>query len=176
MAENQALNSLEISGANLAADVSEMEGKYLSFLTDGQLFAVPIADVVQIVGVQAITELPEAPYYVKGIIDLRGSIIPIIDVRLRLGKLEKEYDERTCIIVTSMYEKLMGFVVDAVDEVTDIDSKCVSAPPQIGGNTCSSYLTGVAQQDKRVILLINTQKLLGEEVVLDLSQVRLEEN
>lgn len=168
MALNQTVNKFSTQEMQIAAEESEMEGKYLSFWTDGQLFAVPIADVVQIVGVQAITELPEAPYYVKGIIDLRGSVIPIIDVRLRLGKAEKVHDERTCIIVTNIYDRLMGFVVDAVDEVTDISTELISMPPQMGGNG-ATYLTGVALKEKRVILLVSTKRLMGEEEMLDIA-------
>lgn len=155
-------------------EISEMEGKYLSFWTDRQLFAVPIADVVQIVGMQEITELPETPYYVKGIMNLRGSIIPIIDVRLRLGKPEKEYDERTCIIVTSIYDTAMGFIVDAVDEVSSIDPDQISPPPQMSADQASSFLTGVAKRAEHVVLLISALKLLGKEEATKLSESILE--
>lgn len=145
------------------ADASEMDGKYLSFWTDNQLFGVPIADVVQIVGVQTVTELPETPAYMKGVINLRGSIIPIIDVRLRLGKPEKEYDERTCIIVTNIAEVLVGFVVDAVDEVANIDSSQISPPPQINNDYEATYVTGIAKRENDVVLLVNTRRLVGED-------------
>lgn len=144
-------------------DASEMDGKYLTFWTDGQQFGVPISDVVQIVGVQEITSIPEFPYYAKGVINLRGNIIPIIDVRLRLQKAEKEYDERTCIIVTNINDKSMGFVVDAVNEVTFIASDAVSPPPTIAQEQSSTYLTGIAKTDSGVLLLIDTKRLLGED-------------
>lgn len=152
---------------------SEMEGKYLSFWTEHQLFGVPIADVVQIVGVQNITELPESPHYVKGIINLRGSIIPVIDVRLRLSKPEKAYDERTCIIVTSIDETIMGFVVDAVDEVTNIEPEHISPPPQINSDSASTFLTGIAKKSDRVVLLISTIKLLGKDEITKLTETIL---
>ena len=93
------------------SDTSEMDGKYLTFWTDGQLFGVPIADVVQIVGMQNITNIPEFPHYAKGVINLRGSIIPLIDMRLRLAKQEAPYDERTCIIVTNIEQRDVGLTV-----------------------------------------------------------------
>lgn len=143
-------------------DVSEMDGKFLTFWTDGQLFGVPISDVVQIVGVQEITCIPEFPYYAKGVINLRGNIIPIIDVRLRLQKEEKEYDERTCIIVTNINDKSMGFVVDAVNEVAGIENDVISPPPSIAQEQASTYLTGIAKTESGVLLLIDTKRLLGE--------------
>lgn len=145
--------------------LSEMDGKYLTFFTEKQLFGVPISDVVQIVGMQEITEVPEFPSYAKGIINLRGSIIPVIDVRLRFGKQEKEYDERTCIIVTMIHESSVGFIVDAVDAVTDIDDGNISPPPRVAGEYTSSYLTGIAKHEGKVVLLMDTQKLLSNEIL-----------
>lgn len=148
----------------------DLDGKYLSFWIDRQMCGVPIVEVMQIVGVQEITELPQAPSYVAGLINLRGSIIPIVDVRLRLGKSPAAYDERTCIIVSNINGALVGFLVDAVDEVTAIDLSQISQPPQIGTDESSAYLIGVATQGTRIILLISTTKLLGEHDLRALSQ------
>lgn len=146
----------------LGVEVSEMEGKYLTFFTDNQLFGVPIADVVQIVGMQEITEIPEFPHYAKGIIDLRGSIIPVIDIRLRLNKVEKSYDERTCIIVTQIDTVVIGFIVDAVDAVTDINQANISSPPVVSGDSQNEYITGVAKHEGKVVLLLDTTKILSD--------------
>lgn len=154
----------------LDVDTSEMDGKYLTFWTDKQLFGVPIADVIQIVGMQEITVIPELPSYAKGIINLRGSIIPLIDVRLRFQKEEVEYDERTCIIVTSIHESSMGFIVDEVDEVADISSDEIAPPPKIAHESTSDYLTGVAKHSDRIVLLVNTAKMLGEEELESIAQ------
>ena len=99
-----------------AALSEELGSKYLTYFTDGQLFGIPIADVVQIIGMQQITEIPEFPEYAKGIINLRGEIIPVIDVRIRLFKPVIEYSDRTCIIVTDVRGSYFGFVVEQVDE------------------------------------------------------------
>lgn len=144
---------------------SEMEGKYLTFWTEGQLFAIPIRDVVQIIGIQEITPIPEFPFYAKGIIHLRGSVIPIIDVRLRFGKPETEYNDHTCIIVTNIYDKYVGFVVDSVDEVTAIDEEEISPPPSMSNDQVNAYLTGIAKHEKKVILLMDTTKIIQENHV-----------
>ncbi|MEG1366552.1 MAG: chemotaxis protein CheW [Oscillospiraceae bacterium] len=143
-------------------DTSEMDGKYLTFWTDKQLFGVPIAHVVQIVGMQNITEVPEFPYYAKGIINLRGSIIPLIDARLRLGKAEAEYNERTCVIVTSINEHFVGFIVDEVDAVVTIADDLIVPPPRLDANT-DSYITGVGKLGDKVVLLMDTRKIVGVE-------------
>lgn len=152
------------------ATLSEMDGKYLTFFTENQLFGVPIADVVQIVGMQDITTIPEYPLYAKGVINLRGSIIPVIDIRLRFGKPEKEYDERTCIIVTLINEVAIGFIVDAVDAVTDIEGENICEPPRISSQDASPYLTGVAKHEGKVVLLMDTAKILSLDLVESLMQ------
>lgn len=158
--ENKRLNQ-EIAGV----DRSETDGKYLTFWTDEQLFGVPIADVVQIVGIQNITEIPEFPNYAKGIINLRGNIIPVIDVRLRFHKEEAAYNERTCIIVTNINDRNIGFIVDAVDAVTNIADDNISQPPMLSADTVNTYLTGVARMESGVVLLLDTGKILSEDAV-----------
>lgn len=148
-------------------DSSEMDGKYLTFWLDGQLYGVPIADVVQIVKVQEITEIPEFPPYAKGIINLRGAIIPVVDVRLRFGKAEAEWNERTCIIITSIRGREVGFIVDQVEEVSDIPDGEV-APPPVSTGIGETFLTGLGKHDGRVTLLLDTRKILSETQVSEL--------
>lgn len=145
----------------LSASADEMKGKYLTFWTFGQLLGIPISLVVQIVGMQEVTPMPEFPDYAKGVINLRGTIIPVIDIRLRLNQPEAEYNERTCIIVTSIHDSVAGFIVDEVDEVTNIDDEIISAPPKMSTSQ-KSYVTGIAKLDKKVALLIDAQRLLGD--------------
>lgn len=151
-------------------DLSEVDGKYLTFWTDSQLFGVPIADVVQIVQMQEITEVPNFPYYAKGIMNLRDSIIPVIDLRLRFGKPEAAYTDRTCIIVTNIRNRLIGTIVDQVDEVTLIDEQAISQAPELTNHTTSQYLTGIGKQHGRVILLLDTDRILNGEQLDSLTQ------
>lgn len=146
-------------------DISEMDGKYLTFWTDKQLFGIPIRDVVQIVGMQDITAIPELPAYAKGIINLRGSMIPLIDVRLRFGKQEIAYNERTCIIVTSIHKKEAGFIVDEVNEVVAINEQDVSPPPELSGDCTNAYLTGIGNQYGKLVLLVDAAKMLSDDIM-----------
>ena len=153
-------NEINVQGEEV--DTDEMKGKYLTFWTDKQLFGVPISDVVQIIGIQEITPIPDSPSYAKGIINLRGSIIPVIDVRVRFGKLETKYSERTCIIVTKIEENFIGFIVDSVDEVTTISDDNISPPPRISKDRTNAYLTGIGKVQSKVVLLLDTSRILNE--------------
>ncbi len=150
--------------------------RYLTFWADQQLFGLSIADVVQIVGMQHITRLPDVPAYVKGVISLRKDVIPVMDVRVRLDREEKEYNDRTCIIITKIFENLFGFVVDAVDEVCDIPQGCITLPSNINAELSGGYLTGIARveagqnKEEKVILIVDIKKLISEEEFTRLSQ------
>lgn len=152
---------------------AEMEGKYLTFFTDNQLFGVPIADVVQIVQVQPITVVPDYPFYAKGIINLRGDIIPVIDMRLRLHKEEIEYNERTCIIIIMIKDIRTGFIVDSVNEVADIPDEEISPPPKFGStNIEEQYLTGISRHDEHIVLLLDAKRVLSQEDLFTLQSMQ----
>jgi len=150
---------------NSDLDEDTLKGKYLTFYTDNQLFGISIADVVQIVGIQEITAVPEFPSYAKGVINLRGIIIPIIDVRLRLKKEEIGYNERTCIIVTNINGSYIGFIVDEVNEVTNIDNENISDPPQMGSDYTNTFIIGIAKLNNHIVLLIDLKKVLNEKEI-----------
>lgn len=146
-------------------DRGEMENKWLTFWMDSQLFGVSIAGVEQIIGMQPITGVPEYPPYARGIINLRGSIIPLIDLRLRLGRAEVAYNERTCIIINQVEDSQLGFIVDEVDEVVEIPADYISAPPRMGDDTVNRYLTGIARLvdangTEKMILCVDAAKII----------------
>ena len=147
----------------------ETDGKWLTFRLDGQLYGVPVSCVEQILSMMPITEVPEYPYYSKGIINVRGSIVPVIDLRLRLGRTEAENTDYSCIIICRIHENLIGFIADGVDSVLEIPEDSITAPPQIGGNSDASYLTGIAriigedQTETLVLCLDAVQALLNTD-------------
>ena len=159
------MNTMQItSGA--AAGPREREQKYLTFWTAGQLFGIPIAHVEQIIGLQEIVEVPHLPAYAKGIIHLRGQIIPVIDMRLRMGRPEQAYTSRTSIGVTDVEEQLIGFVVDSVDGVIDIGEDRISPPPRIQQQEeDGTYMAGVAclpgERGTQIVLLLDLPRILS---------------
>ncbi|MDR1674592.1 MAG: chemotaxis protein CheW, partial [Oscillospiraceae bacterium] len=137
--------------------------KYLTFIIDGRYYAYPIKDVKEIIEMQDITEVPEFPSYAKGIINLRDIIIPVIDVRLRFHMPEHEYNEHTCIIVLIINETEIGFIVDTVDEVLDIEKSSISPPPLVRSEGHARYIEGVGKVSGKMIMLLNSSKMLNDD-------------
>lgn len=149
----------------------DLDGKWLTFWLDNQLYGSSIVHVEQIVSMMPITEVPEYPHYAKGIINIRGEIVPLIDLRLRLGKNEAEYTDHTCIIICRLQERPIGFIADAVDAVRVIDPGMISPPPHVGEESVNRYLTGIARipsddesAETLVLCLDTTKVLLRDEV------------
>ncbi len=147
--------------------------KYLTFTMGNEEYGIDIKYVREIVGLQEITEVPELPPYVKGIINLRGNIIPVIDVRLRFKKPAIEYNDRTCTIVIDVQGIAVGLIVDAVAEVLTIPEQDVVTPPQLG-NSQSHFIKGIGKVGDRVKLLLNCEKLLNDQELDEISKSLLE--
>ena len=137
-----------------------MRGKYLTFLVGDAGYGIEISYVVEIISVQEITLVPHTHMYVKGIINLRGTVIPVIDMRMRFGRGEIEYTEKTCIIVLSMDDMSVGILVDGVQDVSDIGDENVQDPPKITGNPMKNYfIKAVGVAGGEVIQLIDVYKV-----------------
>jgi purine-binding chemotaxis protein CheW len=137
--------------------------RYLTFTLDGNTYGVSIRFVTEIIGVQPITKVPETPDYIKGIINLRGKVIPLIDVRLKFGKKEIPYTERTCVIVVDTGELLVGLIVDTVDDVQAIPAGSVASAPDGSLGFEDRYIEGVGDVDGKVTLLLNMDRFLRAE-------------
>lgn len=144
------------------------KGKFLTFSIENEYYGIEIKYVTEIIGVQVITEVPELPIYIKGIINLRGKIIPVIDIRLRFKKSEKDYSDRTCIIVIDIKDISVGLIVDNVSEVITITDDNIVAPPNMKTGFNSKYIKGIGKVGNEVKLLLDCNKLLNDE---DLSKI-----
>ena len=136
--------------------------RYLTFELDGEHYGVNIEYVIEIIGIQDITQLPGTPKYVKGLINLRGKIIPLIDAREKFGKEKAEYNDRTCIVVLDIGEIMVGLVVDVISDVINIHDSDVEEAPNIGKIKANKYIKKIAKIDKKVELLIDCEKLINE--------------
>ena len=143
-----------------SADVDDQTGKYLTFLLGAESYGLPIRYVTEIIGLHSITPVPDVPSYIKGIINLRGKVIPIMDVRLRFGMPERDYDARTCIIVINVNDSAVGLVVDTVSEVLDINDSQIEPPPTLGRQGAQGFMQGVGKLEDQVKLLLDAEKLL----------------
>jgi len=156
------LNSEQENLENMEEDTQK--GRFLTFQIHSEVYGIEIKYVTEIIGIQPITEVPELPDYIRGIINLRGKIIPVMDVRLRFKKEEAEYSDRTCVIVIDVGTVSIGLIVDRVSEVLTIPDEEIVEPPDIkqGGNR---YIKGIGKVGEQVKLLLDCDKLLNEQDV-----------
>jgi len=135
--------------------------KYLFFSLGDDLYGINIMNVTEIIEMQRITEVPDMPGYVKGVINLRGKVIPVMDLRLRFGMAEREYDDRTCVIVTAIQSSSLGLIVDTVAEVHDIAAGDIEQAPNFSGGIADHYVEGVGKVGNRVSVLIDAERILN---------------
>lgn len=137
--------------------------KILKFFIGSEYYAFPIEGVREIIPVQKIFSVPEFPKFAKGVINLRGNVIPIIDTRLRFHMKEKEYGSRTCIIIVSCRDIMVGFIVDTVESVVEINPSEILPPPGITA-TRAEYISGVYRLDNDIVLILDTEKMLTDDM------------
>lgn len=143
----------------------EQKGRYMTFKCESKYYGIAISYVEEIITIQHITEVPETQNYIKGLINLRGKIVPVIDIRLRFDKEPLEYDDRTCIIVVNVNNTVIGIVVDTIAEVVLIGDRDIVDPPRSAsiGASASQYIYGIGKVGDEVKLLIDPVKLIFED-------------
>lgn len=161
--------------AEMIDDTMEMEedtqkDKYLTFTLSKESYGIDIRYVTEIIGLQEITEIPELPEYVKGIINLRGKIIPVMDVRLRFRKEPRAYDDRTCVIVVDIKDISVGLIVDSVSEVITIPEEDVVKPPRMNKDFKNRYIKNIGKAEDNVKLIIDCEKLLTDNELEELNE------
>ena len=146
--------------------------KYLTFSVGKEIFGLDIKHVDDIIGIQDITVVPEQPEYIKGVINLRGKIIPTMDVRARFKKEDRVYDDRTCIVVLNMQNTSVGVIVDRVVEVLDIDQDQISEPPRFSDEYQSNYISGIGKINEEIAMLLDCNKLLNYDQIEALNHIQ----
>ncbi len=151
--------------------MAEREGKYLTFSLAEEEYGIGILKIKEIIGMLPITSVPQTPDFVKGVINLRGKVIPVIDLRLRFSMGEIDYTERTCIIVVEIDGQagtvLIGIVVDSVSEVLNVKGDDIADTPTFGTQLDTEYILGMAKMEGGVKILLDINRVLsGEELAV----------
>jgi len=154
---------------NLQEDTQH--GRFLTFTLDSEDYGIQIKYVTEIIGMQPISQIPEVPEYIKGIVNLRGKIIPVIDIRLKFKKDAVDYTDRTCIIVIDTGEISVGLIVDNVSEVITINDEEIAPPPDAKTGIHNRYIHGIGRVGERVKLLIDCEKLFIEQEVDAITEI-----
>ena len=153
-----------------------LAGKYLTVVLDNEAYGIGVLKVREIIRLQKITPVPQMPSFVKGVINLRGRVIPVVDLRVKFG-LKAEFTERTCIVVVQV--KLaaeqtvqMGLIVDSVEEVVNLNTSEIEPTPEFGARVDTSYLLGMAKVKGQVKTLLDLDRVVAPETIQALAQVK----
>lgn len=154
----------------LPDNIKARPGKYLTFLLGDEQYGLDILKVQEIIGLMPITRVPKTPDYIRGVINLRGKVNPIVDLRLKFVMEEQEDTRKTCIVVLQLTGEEgavmpLGIVVDEVAEVVDISAEHLQPPPSFGASVGDDVILGIGRFDERVILLLDVEKMFSEEEI-----------
>lgn len=171
------LNSHEswVDDNNPELDEDTMKNKFLGFRIGEEDYGIEIRYVMEIVEIQKITEIPETIDYIRGVINLRGKVIPVIDVRLRFHLPFREYDARTCIIVVQIDDTVVGLIVDGVAEVVDIKDEQISPAPMVQQTPESNCIMGIGMTDDDVRILLSVRKVVNDSELEEMETITAEE-
>ncbi len=171
MAENNKIMSQAMTS------MTEKQGKYLTFSLADEEYGIGILKVKEIIGMMSITSLPRTPEFVKGVINLRGKVIPVMDLRLKFEMAVTDYTERTCIIVVEIQSQIgtvrIGVVVDAVFEVLNIKEEVIEETPAFGARLDTGYILGMAKMGGGVKILLNIDRVLSAQEIVQLEDAAL---
>ncbi|MDY6791216.1 MAG: chemotaxis protein CheW [Thermodesulfobacteriota bacterium] len=154
--------------------MADKEGKYLTFTLANEEYGIGILKIKEIIGMMPITTVPRTPEFVKGVINLRGKVIPVMDLRLRFGMEAMEYNDRTCIIVVEIESQAgtvqIGAVVDSVSEVLNVGGNDIEETPSFGAKLDTEYILGMAKMEGGVKILLDIDKVLNDEEIAALEK------
>lgn len=146
--------------------------RYLTFFLGDEQYGIAIERIKEIIAMMKITSVPKIPPYMKGVINLRGSIIPVIDTRLRFAMDSREADMHTAIIIVEVEKVSIGFIVDRVEEVASIDTANLSEPPKFGSQIDTDFISAVAQIEENVVMILDVLKLFEADEIISLEQIQ----
>ncbi len=154
---------MTVDNIELLEDQDTQKDKYLTFQIASEEYAIAITYVTEIIGMLNITEVPQTPSYIKGVINLRGKVIPVMDVRLRFNMAARKYDERTCVVVVNLDESTVGLVVDTVSEVLDIPSENIDSSNQFSHSNDNNFICGMGKVGENIKMVIDVNALLFKD-------------
>ncbi|MGR3304000.1 MAG: chemotaxis protein CheW [Candidatus Scalindua sp.] len=147
----------------VATKTKVTEGKFLTFVLGSEVYGIEILKVREIIKLMDITTVPRTPDYLKGVINLRGKVIPIVDLRSKFIMPEVEHTQETCIIVAEVNQTSIGIIVDSVSEVSNINSGEIEDAPHLGQNIDTNFILGLGKTKERIVILLDIEKVLSSE-------------
>jgi purine-binding chemotaxis protein CheW len=155
-------------------ELSDQINSYLSFKLGGEIFAANVGKVLNILEMTEITKVPKAPDYMKGVINLRGTVLPVVDTRIKFGMPETEYTNNTCILVMEVEvdgeQVQVGGLVDGVQAVLEIEKEDILPPPSIGSKYRSEFISGIAKIDEKFIMLLDMDRVFSADEIISIKE------
>ncbi len=146
-----------------AKGVGLATNRFLTFYLEEEVYGVNIFDVKEIIAMMKTTPVPKTPAFIKGVMNLRGNIIPVVDMRVKFDMPEVEPQMYTAIVIMSIEGKNIGFIVDKVEEVVNVDDENISPPPEFGSSVDTKFIKNMAKQKNKVVMILDLVALFGEE-------------
>ena len=146
--------------------------RYLTFFLGEEQYGIAIDRIKEIIAIKKVTNVPKTPEYMRGVINLRGSIIPVVDTRLRFGMESQKEDMHTAIVIVEVDKVNVGFIVDRVEEVASIDSAHLSEPPKFGNTIDTDFICSMAQMEEKVVMILDVLKLFEADELISLEQIQ----
>lgn len=159
------MNDISVMTADQTTQ-DELEGKSLTFYIADTMYGLPLTNVLEIINVQPIAKVPGTPMYVKGVINLRGGIVPLVDMRLKFGQPPREYDDQTNFIITQLGDMQVGLAVDRVSNVVKADEVDISSLPEFSTVNTNHYMTSVSRVAGTLVMNLNCETILEDDNML----------
>lgn len=146
-----------------AKGVGLKANRFLTFYLQDEVYGVAISDVKEIIAMMKTTPVPKTPKFIKGVMNLRGNIIPVVDMRIKFDMPEVEPEMYTAIVIITIEGRNIGFIVDKVEEVVNVDDESMSPPPEFGSHVDTKFIRNMAKQKNKVVMILDLVSLFGEE-------------
>lgn len=140
--------------------MDDLNGRFITFYLNDAVYGIELLHVVELINMQAITEVPNLPKYIRGVVNLRGKILPVVDARLKLAMPEREYDDKTCIIVLTIDEIMVGLIVDRISDVVAIEQENIAKHQKLGDSKNTTYLKFVSKVGDRIIYNLDCRRFI----------------
>lgn len=170
------MENIEASQFKSSKDVEKEEiAQYVTFIIQNEVYGVEVLKVQEIIGMTQITHMPNSMTFMKGVINLRGSVVPVVDMRLKLKMQEKEYDQFTVILIVETKGVLIGMIVDAVSDVIGIPVDTIQETPHFSVNIDTDYIKGIGKKEEQLVIILDVDRILSTEELNLVKKEKLEQ-
>lgn len=155
--------NLETATSPTNKQVNAVAGEYLTFVLSQEEYGIEILKVQEIRGYDAVTKIANTPSFIKGVVNLRGRIVPIVDLRIKFNLEKREYDEFTVVIILNLHGRVVGIVVDGVSDVMELQADRIREVPDLVSNIDTQYILGLGSVEERMLILVDIEKLMNSQ-------------